>query len=134
MQPCDEDEGKDDQFFIFPSNGAPVECKGKPRYSGKTCPSATLSTTNSTWTNPGFRGYPTFLWSHHAGCPPVLCFSTHNFRVVGKPCFDVDDSNKEIICIYSDQRLIQFNTLQLTNSAVCHDYCAARLATAKMAV
>jgi hypothetical protein len=26
VQPCDEDEEKDDQFFfIFPSNGAPVE-------------------------------------------------------------------------------------------------------------
>jgi hypothetical protein len=27
VQPCDEDEEKDDQFyfFVFPSNGAPVE-------------------------------------------------------------------------------------------------------------
>jgi hypothetical protein len=26
VQPCDEDEEKDDQFFLFfPSNGAPVE-------------------------------------------------------------------------------------------------------------
>jgi hypothetical protein len=25
VQPYDEDEGKDDYFFIFPSNGAPVE-------------------------------------------------------------------------------------------------------------
>ena len=34
--------------------------RGKPKYSGKTCPSATLSTTNPTWTDPGsnpdFRG------------------------------------------------------------------------------
>jgi hypothetical protein len=34
--------------------------RGKPKYSGKTCPSATLSTTNPTWTdpesNPGLRG------------------------------------------------------------------------------
>jgi hypothetical protein len=33
---------------------------GKPKYSEKTCPSATLSTTNSTWLdpvlNPGRRG------------------------------------------------------------------------------
>jgi hypothetical protein len=33
---------------------------GKPKYSGKTCPSAILSTTNPTWTdpesNPGVRG------------------------------------------------------------------------------
>jgi hypothetical protein len=47
---------KDDRFFIFPSNGAPVEWN----WQGKTCPSATLSTTNPTWTesgsNPGFRG------------------------------------------------------------------------------
>jgi hypothetical protein len=26
---------------------------GKPKYSGKTCPSATLSKTNPTWTDPG---------------------------------------------------------------------------------
>ena len=25
VQPCDEDEEKDDRLFIFPSNGAPVE-------------------------------------------------------------------------------------------------------------
>jgi hypothetical protein len=25
----------------------------KPKYSGKTCPSSTLSTTNPTWTDPG---------------------------------------------------------------------------------
>jgi hypothetical protein len=34
--------------------------RGKPKYWGKTCPSATLSTTNPTWTdpgsNPGLRG------------------------------------------------------------------------------
>jgi hypothetical protein len=34
--------------------------QGKPKYSEKTCPSATLSTTNSTWlgpgSNPGRRG------------------------------------------------------------------------------
>jgi hypothetical protein len=27
--------------------------QGKPKYSEKTCPSATLSTTNPTWTDPG---------------------------------------------------------------------------------
>jgi hypothetical protein len=34
---CDKDEEKDDQFFIFPSNGAPVEYigSGKPKYSAK---------------------------------------------------------------------------------------------------
>jgi hypothetical protein len=47
---------KDDQyFFIFPSNGAPVEWN----WQGETCPSTTLSTTNPTWTdlgsNPGLR-------------------------------------------------------------------------------
>jgi hypothetical protein len=44
-------------FPPFPSNGAPVENR---RTRGKTCPSATLSTTNPTWTdpgsNPGLRG------------------------------------------------------------------------------
>jgi hypothetical protein len=34
--------------------------RGKPKYSGKTCPSAALSTTNPTWigpgSNPGLRG------------------------------------------------------------------------------
>jgi hypothetical protein len=43
-------------FCPFPSNGAPVELN----WQGKTCPSATLSTTNPTWTdpgsNPGLRG------------------------------------------------------------------------------
>jgi hypothetical protein len=45
-------------FFIFPSNGAPVEWnwQGKTEVlGGKTCPSATLPTTNPTWTNPDLR-------------------------------------------------------------------------------
>jgi hypothetical protein len=29
------------------------DCQGKPKYSEKTCPSATLSTTNPTWVDPG---------------------------------------------------------------------------------
>jgi hypothetical protein len=58
VQTCDEDDEKDDQFFffIFPSNGSPVEWnwQGKTEVlGGKTCPSATLSTTNPTWTDPG---------------------------------------------------------------------------------
>ena len=51
VQPCD-----DYFFFVFPSNGAPVEWnrQGKNRSTRrKTCPSVTLSTTNPTWTNPG---------------------------------------------------------------------------------
>ena len=51
-------------FFIFPSHSAPVEWnwEGKTEVLGgeKTCPSATLSTTNPAWTdlgsNPGLRG------------------------------------------------------------------------------
>jgi hypothetical protein len=50
-------------FFVFPCNGAPVEWnwQGKTEVlREKTCPSATLSTTNHTWTdpgsNPGLRG------------------------------------------------------------------------------
>jgi hypothetical protein len=30
--------------------------RGKPKYSEKTCPSTTLSTTNPTWPDPGLRG------------------------------------------------------------------------------
>jgi hypothetical protein len=43
-------------FFIFPSNGAPVEWnwQGKTEVlGGKTCPIVTLTTTNPTWTDPG---------------------------------------------------------------------------------
>jgi hypothetical protein len=50
-------------FLVFPHNGVPVEWnwQGKTRNTrGITCPSATLSTTNPTWTdpgsNPGLRG------------------------------------------------------------------------------
>jgi hypothetical protein len=50
-------------FFIFTGNVAPLELnwQGKTEVlGGKTCPSATLSTTNPTWSvvesNPGLRG------------------------------------------------------------------------------
>jgi hypothetical protein len=43
-------------FFVFSRNGAPVEWNWQEKaevLGKKTCPSATLSTTNPTWTNPG---------------------------------------------------------------------------------
>jgi hypothetical protein len=75
-------------FFIFPSNGAPVEWNWQGEtevLGGKTCPSATLSTTNPTWTglwsNPGLRGersatnrlsHGTALWQpYHLHVPTV---------------------------------------------------------------
>jgi hypothetical protein len=58
VQPYDEED-----CFIFPCNGAPVEWNWHEKtevFGEKTCPSATLSTTNPTWTdsesNPGLRG------------------------------------------------------------------------------
>jgi hypothetical protein len=56
VQPCDADERWLISFFIFPSNGAPVEWNWQGKtdvLGGKTCPSASLSTTNFTWTDPG---------------------------------------------------------------------------------
>jgi hypothetical protein len=70
-------------FYPFPSNGAPVEWnwQGKTEVlGGKTCPSATLSTTNPTWTgpgsNPGLRGgRPAVSRLSHgtALCPSYFC-------------------------------------------------------------
>jgi hypothetical protein len=39
-----------ESFFLIWWN---EDWQGKPKYSEKTCPSATLSTTNPTWPNPG---------------------------------------------------------------------------------
>ena len=70
VQPWDEDEEKDDQFFfIFPSNGAPVE----------RIDSATLSTTNPIWTdpgwNPGLREFVARIVSYL--CIYIAAFSCH---------------------------------------------------------
>jgi hypothetical protein len=47
-------------FFLVMEHRWNETDRGKPKYSGKTCPSVTLSTTNPTWTdpgsNPGLRG------------------------------------------------------------------------------
>jgi hypothetical protein len=71
-------------FFIFPSNGAPVEWnwQGKTEVlGGKTCPSDTLSATNPTWTdtgsNPGLQAgdYPPEPWHvslHWQESDPVI--------------------------------------------------------------
>jgi hypothetical protein len=56
VQPCDEDDDDDDYFCPFSSNGAPVEWNWNPENRStrrKTCPGATLSTTNPTRTEPG---------------------------------------------------------------------------------
>jgi hypothetical protein len=43
----------DDRWWWMWSNRWNTNWQGKPKYSEKTCPSATLSTTNPTWTDPG---------------------------------------------------------------------------------
>jgi hypothetical protein len=47
-------------FFVFPCNGAQMELNGQRKtevLGGKTCPSATLVTSNLTWTAPGSKIY-----------------------------------------------------------------------------
>jgi hypothetical protein len=46
----------DDRWVWLWSNWWNEDWQGKPKYSEKTCPSATLSTTNPTWPDPG--SYP----------------------------------------------------------------------------
>jgi hypothetical protein len=55
VQPCDEYEEKDNFFLFFQvmEHRWNETDRGKPKYSGKTRPSATLSSTNPTWTDPG---------------------------------------------------------------------------------
>ena len=57
MQPCDEDKEKDDQFLfsflqVMEHRWNETD-RGKRNTRGKTCPSATLSATNPTLTDPG---------------------------------------------------------------------------------
>jgi hypothetical protein len=46
----------DDRWEWLWSSWWNEDWQGKPKYSEKTCPNATLSTTNPTWPNPGRRG------------------------------------------------------------------------------
>jgi hypothetical protein len=64
VQHCDEDEEKDDQVSFYFSklwSTGGMKLTGEDGNSrGKTRPSATLSTTNPTWTDPGSNpGYGT---------------------------------------------------------------------------
>jgi hypothetical protein len=45
----------DDRWWWLWRNWWNEDWQGKPKYSEKTCPSATLSTTNSTWLDPGLN-------------------------------------------------------------------------------
>jgi hypothetical protein len=45
----------DDRWWWLWRNWWNVDWQGKPKYSDKTCPSATLSTTNPTWLEPGLN-------------------------------------------------------------------------------
>jgi hypothetical protein len=48
-------QAPDDRWGWLWSNWWNEDWQGKPKYSEKTCPSATLSTTNPTWTDPGLN-------------------------------------------------------------------------------
>jgi hypothetical protein len=79
--------GPDDRWWLWNSRWN-ENWQGKPKYSKKTCPSVTLSTTNPTWhdqgSNPGRRGgkpatdrlsHGTVDWSLSSSSPilPVKC-------------------------------------------------------------
>jgi hypothetical protein len=94
VQPYDEDE--DEQFFfqvfqVMEHRWNEID-RGKPTTRKKTCPSATLSTTNPTWTdpgsNPGLRSErpETNRLSH--GTAEVVKFDSIIFSVM-TPCFPV---------------------------------------------
>jgi hypothetical protein len=77
-------------FFVFPYNGAQVEWnwQGKTDVTrGKTCPNATLSTTNPTWndpgSNPGLRGErpATKRLSHGTAMAPVRSMSSGTWNL-----------------------------------------------------
>jgi hypothetical protein len=66
----------DDRWRWLWSNWWNEDWQGKPKYSEKTCPTATLSTTNPTWpdpgSNPGRRGWkPT---TNRLSYGAALCF------------------------------------------------------------
>jgi hypothetical protein len=56
----------DDRYWWLWSNWWNEDWQGKPKYLEKSCPTATLSTTNPTWpdpcSNPGRRGEKPELW------------------------------------------------------------------------
>jgi hypothetical protein len=83
VQPCDEDEEKDDLFFfIFSSNGTPVEWnwQGKTEVLGeKPCPSATLSTANPTRMDPGLNRWGGRRLTTWAMARPVSYITTRMF-------------------------------------------------------
>jgi hypothetical protein len=56
--PCDEDEEKDDQFSSFfqvMEHRWNEVYRRNPKYSGKNLSSATFSSTNPTWIDPGLN-------------------------------------------------------------------------------
>jgi hypothetical protein len=71
----------DDRWGWLWSNWWNVDWQGKPKYSEKTCSSATLSTTNPTWPDPGANP------GRHGGKPAtnrlsygaaLVCWITHH--------------------------------------------------------
>jgi hypothetical protein len=61
VQHCDEDDEVLSVFFILMEDRWNEIDRGKPKYSEKTCPSATLSTTNPTWP-PRWEAGLYFMW------------------------------------------------------------------------
>jgi hypothetical protein len=51
-------QAPDDRWGWLWSNWRNEDWQGKPKYSDKTCPGATLSTTNPTWPDPGSNPGP----------------------------------------------------------------------------
>jgi hypothetical protein len=93
----------DDRWGWLWSNWLNEDWQGKPKYSGKTCPSAILSTTNPRWPDPGsnlgrrggkpatnrlsygaakFRGYWNYLQNPNAGHASTIYIVHIHFTII----------------------------------------------------
>jgi hypothetical protein len=92
--------------------------RGKPTTRRKTCPSATLSTTNPTWTDPGLRGErpATNRLSHGTATSAVVNIIASN---VGSPGLEFRPAYR----IFNIQRLLYVPiTVTSRSTAFCAEY------------
>jgi hypothetical protein len=81
----------DDRWWWLWRNWWNEDCQGKPKYSEKTCPSATLSTTNPTWldpdSNPCRRGGKLATNGLSYGAALSICFLWHWTYIFKNPAW-----------------------------------------------
>jgi hypothetical protein len=116
----------DDRWGWLWRNWWNADWQGKPKYSDKTCPSATLSTTNPTWLdlglNPGRGGKPAWAMARPNKVRCFKCSFALEVLSKGNTCRSTCNVSVIIVQFFKEILVYRQNLWSYTSTLFCKNF------------